>query len=970
MIQLKALGGLGLESIPFTQPKPLVLLSYLSLEGPQQRRHLAELFWPQGNHMKSLSMALTRLRQGAGEVIAADGKKTWLTIPSDVKKLLESLDKSDWQRAHELYTGAFLEGIVLEDWGNELEEWVYTTREYLAERTQYALLNLAEDAAQQQDFDQAGKLAEQAYTLPGLGGTELTNLKRLYPLLCAGHSLLAPEVRKEIQDYGLSFQLSTEEARAMFRSTVTPANTLPMRGTSFVGREEELSKIATLLSKPNVLLLTLLGPAGVGKTRLALQFAHMQQKAALFKDGVYFVALDALSDAAHLPSSLLSCFGLSQQGKNEALNQLTDYLAEKSILLVLDNFEHLTKASSLLSDFLSKCPNLKLLVTSRERLKLEEEYVYALEGLRYPTVLSRDVTSTDGEAMQLFRERAQQVQSRFNLEQNLADVCRICQLVEGLPLGLELAASWVRLMPCVEIANELEQGLELLVSVARNVPERHRSLRAAFESSWKLLSSKEQEVLRKLSVFVGGFRREAASEVAGATIPILASLVDKSLLRVLPNGRYNQHPLLYQFMQEKCAALAKAQKAVKAQYTNYYTSFLEKQSKANSKIQSEVYARLDEEFSNISQCWSQLLEAPSEHLANVIALLTSYFIFKGKYQEGLGILQRSIPNATGVTVGHLSHELARLYFSMGEFTQAFDSVQHAIKQFSDMKDNSSLSRSYNLLARCNIRMGDYPAAQLSLAQALKLATELKDKKLLLNCHSGLGVLNDEQGDFTNAATHYQLALNLSQDLGDDLQQVSILNNWGNTCLGIGDLDKAKTLFEEGLKLAQGIDYQSPIPYLLYNLAVIEQRLQNNEKAKQRCQEALQVNQQQDKSLQSSILGMMGVVLSQQDHIKQALSYICESLELAYQISDLPIFLENTHYLAELHEKEKRFEKAVTLASLVYHHPQRTGNVRAKTETMLKRLQGFLPYTAFEAARTRGQQLSTQPLDITTVASDP
>jgi ATP-dependent Clp protease ATP-binding subunit ClpA len=296
--QLKALGGLRLESSPFTQPKPLVLLSYLSLEGSQQRRHVAELFWQDGNRMKSLSMTLTRLRQGAGEVVKADDKRTWTTLTSDAKALLESLDKSDWQKVNDLYTGAFLEGVVLEDWGNELEEWVYTTREYLAERVQYALLNLAEDTAKKQEFDKAGELAERAYKLPGLGGTELTNLKRLYPLLTAGQSILAPEARKELEEYGLTLTLTTAEARATFRQEAKVSSTLPMRGTSFVGRNEELAELATLLSKPNVSLLTLLGPAGVGKTRLALQLAHEQLKLATFKDGVYFVPLDALSSSS------------------------------------------------------------------------------------------------------------------------------------------------------------------------------------------------------------------------------------------------------------------------------------------------------------------------------------------------------------------------------------------------------------------------------------------------------------------------------------------------------------------------------------------------------------------------------------------------------------------------------------------------------------------------------------------------
>jgi predicted ATPase len=572
--QLKALGGLKLEGTAFTRPTPLLLLAYLSLEGSQHRRHLAELFWTDGNRMKSLSMTLTRLRQGAGEVVEADEKRAWSTLISDAKELLEFLDKSNWQQASELYAGAFLEGVVLEDWSNELEEWVYTTREYLAERVQYALLNLAEETAKKQEFEKVRELSERAYTLPGLSGHEVSSLKRLYPLLCAGSSLLAPEVRKELDGFGVRVQLTTEEAKAKFTPTLTGTSTLPLRGTSFVGRDEELTELATLLRKPNVSLLTLLGPAGVGKTRLALQFAHEQTKLATFKEGVYFVPLDALSDASLLLPTLLGHFGLTQQGKTELLSQLTDFIADKTILLVLDNFEHLTQGSSLLSELLSKCPNLILFVTSRERLNLEEEYLFTLEGLPYPQTPLVQTPPDDAklsEAVQLFNERAQQVQPRFEVDTQLTDVIRVCQLVEGLPLGIELAASWVRLMSCKEIAMELDKGLGLLVSVSKNVPERHRSLKAAFEYSWKLLTLREQEVLRKLSVFVGGFRREAASEVADATIPVLASLVDKSLLRVLPNGRYDQHPLLYHYGREKLLEAPTDRDEVATKHANYYT---------------------------------------------------------------------------------------------------------------------------------------------------------------------------------------------------------------------------------------------------------------------------------------------------------------------------------------------------------------------------------------------------------------
>ncbi|MCA9839178.1 MAG: AAA family ATPase, partial [Trueperaceae bacterium] len=634
MAQLKTLGELKLEEATFTRPMPLLLLTYLSLEGPQHRRHLAELFWQEGNRMKSLSMTLTRLRKGAGNVVEANDKIAWSTAKSDAKMVLESLDKSDWQKAIELYTGAFLEGVVLEDWSSELEDWVYTTREYLAERVQYALLYLAEEAAKRQDFDKTRNLSERAYTLPGLSGTDLAQLKRLYPLLCAGRSLLAPKVRKELDDFGLNTTLTTEEARATFKPASTLKRALPTRGTTFVGRDAELTELATLLSKPSVSLLTLLGPAGVGKTRLALQLAHEQSRLEAFKDGVYFAPLDALNHASQIALSMLTQFGLTQQGNTEPLEQLVTFIAKKHILLVLDNFEHLIQGSNILLGMLSQCPNLKLLITSRERLKLEEEHLYTLEGLAYPTVVSENTSLS--EAVQLFRERAQQVKSDFDLEQNLTDVIGICRLVEGLPLGLELSASWVRLMTCHEIIAELEHGLELLATDAQNVPQRHRSLKAAFEQSWKLLSPKEQEVLRKLSVFVGGFRREAASEVAGATIPLLASLVDKSLLRVLQNGRYDRHPLLYQFTREKLKNQPSEETEAKTKYAYFYLELAEQaQPFLQGKEQRFWLHVLSEELNNFRAVFAWLEIADDGMKALKLAtLLSTFWLQRGHFHEG------------------------------------------------------------------------------------------------------------------------------------------------------------------------------------------------------------------------------------------------------------------------------------------------------------------------------------------------
>ncbi len=345
---------------------------------------------------------------------------------------------------------------------------------------------------------------------------------------------------------------------------------LPVPATSFIGRSRELGEISALLADPNCRLLTLLGPGGIGKTRLAFQTAQQTN----FSDGTYFVALTPVSSPDLLPSAIASTLQIVFYDASDLRRQLADYLGQKHILLVLDNFEHLLQGAQLLPYLLQQAPNVKLLVTSRERLNLLEEWALPLEGLSFP----EDVTNTPLEnysAVQLFVQRARQMRANFSLSDNAEAVRRICQQVEGMPLGLEMAATWLRVMSCEQIAAHMADGLNFLTTPIRNVVERHRNLRGVFEQSWMLLSTAEQAVLMRLSVFRGGFDLAAAQQVAGASLEILAGLADKSLIRVDAKGRYDSHELLRQYAEQQLEA-ANAAEATCSVHSDYYLRFAAK----------------------------------------------------------------------------------------------------------------------------------------------------------------------------------------------------------------------------------------------------------------------------------------------------------------------------------------------------------------------------------------------------------
>ena len=412
------------------------------------------------------------------------------------------------------------------------------------------------------------------------------------------------------------------------------ANHLPTPTASFVGRDEELERIATLLADPKCHFLTLVGPGGMGKTRLAIEVARRVPFSA-----VHFVALQPLNSPDFLVSTIADAMGFEFYSGSEPKQQLLDYLREKPCLLLLDNFEHLLDGVELLIDILQAAPNVKLLVTSRERLNVQEEWVLALEGLAFPNDQAA-LPQESYSAVQLFVERARQAQARFSLDDNTQAVQAICQAVEGMPLGLELAATWLRAMTCSQIAAHITSGLDFLTTPLRNVPERHRSLRVVFEQSWKLLSDDERAVLMRLSIFRGGFDLEAAESVARATLPLLAGLVDKSLVRLSPSGRYDLHELLRQYAADKLTDANEVRTTIQ----HHFDYFLKMASSAEAhRFGSEQvawYERLELELDNLRAALAWSVETENGLL--LAGVLSFFFDFRLHWEEGIDWLRQML----------------------------------------------------------------------------------------------------------------------------------------------------------------------------------------------------------------------------------------------------------------------------------------------------------------------------------------
>ncbi len=672
-------------SIRVGRRKAVALAAYLAVTGKSHsRERLADLFWPEYDREKarsSLRRTLSVMTKALGKFWLAIDRDTigfvphddlWVDVVRFRELIARSLSGAEsvavLEEAALIYDSSFLAGFSLGD-APDFDDWQFEQAEGLCRRAIQVLERLTKGGMESGEYPRAIGHARDWVELDPLNEVAHRQLIRLYCQI--GQQGLA--LRQYEKCTGLlqkELGVLPDEATSALGATIRtkplvtekpfslPLTNLPAQSTRFVGRKQELKTLLDRMSTPGVRLLTLTGPGGIGKTRLALEAATVLEAAPALEasqglgDGfpqcVFFLSLANLSSVEAVVSALVRIFGLSFDEMSDPLNQLLYFLSSRKPLVVLDNLEHLPEAGMLVSEMLNRSPGLKILATSRTRLMLKGEHLFPLSGLLCPGTSLQEMdkgavskAEEKYDAVALFLSTARMVRPDMELNAaNVDGVARICELTQGMPLALILAAGWVEIFPPEEIADEIRKSLDFLKAGIRDLPPSHQSMRAVFDSSWNRLPENEKKIFMKISVFRDGFTMDAVAAVTGTgrnlAASMAASLVRKSMLKADPGtGRFEIHPLLGQYVREALGKLGLVKGMMDA-HANYYLNRVHENGKG--LIGEGMLAcrqAMDADFANIRQAWFWAVdERDLAALTRAATGLYVYFDMHTRYHEG------------------------------------------------------------------------------------------------------------------------------------------------------------------------------------------------------------------------------------------------------------------------------------------------------------------------------------------------
>ncbi|MBX3606987.1 MAG: tetratricopeptide repeat protein [Piscinibacter sp.] len=843
--------GGAAAALPFERRTQLVALLALRRDWVP-RTEIAALLWPE----QPARLAFANLRKTLFRMaslpwaldIESEGAALRLLLPTDAADFETALREARPAEALALYRGELLAGFD-DGQSDAWTHWAGFERERLRAAWRSAAIAQLDDAGLA--AGEAVALSARLLDADPLDETALQHhLRALARAGQAGAARLAYRQFAERLSADLGLSPGTE-LRALHDSLSVAPRSAPVVADAppsaapgddgFVGRSIELQRIADLLGHAECRLLCLIGPGGVGKTRLARRV--LQQLGPTFADGALFVALEDVDTPLQFGQRLARAADVaSGRGPGDALARAIDAWRERALLLVLDNFEQLAEHAPLLDRLLQACPRLKIVVTSRLRLAVAGEWSMPIEGLPCPDPEDDD-RAESFDAVRLFVRAARRVEPGFAAAPERAAIVDICRLVEGLPLALELAAAWVRMLSCQAIADELRGGTELLRAADARHPPRHASIEAVFEHSWRHLTPVERDALARLSVFHGGFSIEAARAVAGASLPVLGALADKSLL-AKDGARLQLHPLVQQLAAQRLDTSA-ARDATLAAHAAYFHRWLRPLAPATEHGQREALQAIDADFENCRRAWAfSCAPGGAEALQHSAPTLLNYFEHRARFEEGLALLRQAVDSPPGQADERLRmlllSQAALMEMRLARFAEAEASASLALAARPATSPREARFQALAVLGGCAIATGRPADARYAYQRALELAQAGGRAHDTASTLDNLALCEKRLGHYDEALRLTLEALAQHRRHGDHARVAVCLNNLGSMLTFMDDDAAAQAHLREALELSERHGLVSTRAFVLANLTELALKADDQQAARVHAEQALEV----------------------------------------------------------------------------------------------------------------------------------
>ena len=786
-------------------------------------------------------------------------------------------------------------------------------------------------------------------------------------------------------------------------------NNLPRQLTSFIGWEKEMQEVRRLLA--STCLLTLTGPGGGGKTRLALQVGGDLLEA--FSDGVWLAELALLTDAALVPQAVASALDVREEPGRLLSQTLTEHLRQKHLLLLLDNCEHVLPACAELADTLLRaCPNLRILATSREGLAIAGETTYQVPSLSRPD--PRRLPANGGdlvaslsqyEAIRLFIERALATMPSFAVtHHNAPAVAQVCHQLDGIPLAIELAAARVKALPAEQIAERLDDRFRLLTGGSRTALPRQQTLRALIDWSYDLLSAQERALFHRIAVFVGGFTLEAAEQVIGdrelgtgegqegvarqsdakqaeegifpvtsdEVLDLLSGLVDKSLLVAEDQGgraRYHLLETLRQYAREKLQQSGLLEPVQQRHFAYFLQLAEEAERKLRGSEQAWWLERLETEHDNLraALAWHAASEADPEAGLHFASALWWFWHVRGHFTEGrewLASTLAAVPTPTTLRARALqaAGALAR---NQGDYATARALSEESLAIKRELGDKQGIAASLNNLATLALSQGDFAAAGPFYAESLEIERELGNRQGITATLIGLANVALEQGDYTAARNLYEESLAIKRQLDDKRGIAASLAGLGNVAACLADYTTARTHHEESLALRQHLGDKRGVANSLQNLGSVASLCGDYAEAEALFQESLAIRRELgDKQGMAAALYGRGMIALERGDYAAAETLLKECLAIYQELGNKRGFAYALKSFAYLASAQEQMTRAALLFGAAEARRESIGaplppNERERYDRSVAAVRDTLDAAAFKAALDQGHSLTTE-----------